>query len=59
MTHERRTFAYILIGTLILCLVPHLWRRELEPDLPMLPKMAQGCKADLVVGWLDCMTVFK
>lgn len=51
---------YLLIA--LVCspmLAMHLWKRDIEPQLAPLPMTRPGCQADLLVGWVDCMTVFE
>ena len=48
----------IIICLGLLMLLPALWKHDISPALPTLPEMAPGCKADLLVGWLDCFVVF-
>jgi hypothetical protein len=58
VTRDQKLFACILLCTLILCLAPHFWKRELVPDLPRLPEVGAGCPTDWIAGYRDCEVKF-
>jgi hypothetical protein len=55
---EQTIFWTVLICTSLVVLTPHLWVRDPVTPLPSLPAMAPGCIGDMLVGYLDCFTVF-